>query len=116
MAKVVGVKRPIKTKKVAVTNKGETVREIEIPISDNREIQDGVSPRGKLGSKAVEGKAIVGLSKGVTLNMGDFQSARIDVFIQRTVTDDEQVLRDTLLEIDEVLQDEIERQSSLLEE
>ena len=103
------------TKKVSITNKGVKVREVEIPISDNREIQDGVSPKSKLGNGAHEGLAVVGFSKGVTLNMDNYESARIDVFIQRTVVDDDEVIRDTILEIDEILQDEIERQSALLD-
>ena len=116
------VKKPIKkktpTKKVAIT-KGkdkEVVREVEMSVSENREVQDGANPKSKLGGGAHPGHAVVGLSKGVTLNMGDFQSARIDVFIQRTVVDDDDTIRDTLVEIDEILQDEIERQSALLDD
>lgn len=100
-------------KRITVGNKSES-KEVEIPVTDNKEIQDGVQPRSKLGNSPHEGLAVVGSSLGVTLNMGDYQSARIDVFVQRTVKDDDEVILDTFQEIQEMLQDEIERQSSLI--
>lgn len=109
------IKKPIKTKKVAVTNaQKEVVKEVEMPISDNPEIQDGVTPRSKLGGTTPEKKATIGLSLGCTLNMGDYQSARIDVFIQRNVDDTDEAIKDGLDEISNLLHDELERQSAIL--
>ena len=105
-------KRPIK--KVPITKSGSTVREVEMEVSNNPEIQDGVSPRSKTASKVPEGFATVGLSLGCTLNMGDFQSARIDVFIQRTVPDTDEHIKDGIEEISEMLHSELERQSAIL--
>lgn len=103
-----------KIKKIAVNKGGKLDREVDIPLSDNPEIQDGVNPRSKLGKATPEGQATVGLSVGATLNMGDFQSARIDVFIQRSVPDNEEAIKDGLDEISELLHSEIERQSAIL--
>lgn len=103
-------KKPIK--KVAVTKPGEDAREVEMEV--NPSVQDGVSPRSKLGGKTEPGKATIGLSIGATLNMGDYQSARIDVFIQRNVDDTEEAIKDGLDEISVLLHSEIERQSAIL--
>lgn len=101
------------TKKVAVVKGRETSREVEMEV-ENVNVQDGVNPRSKLGTQAQVGKAVIGLSLGATLNMGDYQSARIDVFIQRTVEDDEDIIRDEMERISETLHDELARQSALL--
>lgn len=107
------IKKP-RTKKIDVKKSGETVREVEVPVSDNPELQDGVQPRSKVGTVAPPGTATVGLSLGCTLNMGDFQSARIDVFIQRNVADNEETIKDTMEEISDLLHGELERQSAIL--
>ena len=112
---VIKKKKPLAKKKAITVGNRESSRDVEIPVTDNKEIQDGNSPRSKLGGGAHPGLAVVGIGKGITLNMGDYQSARIDVFIQRTVEDDNEVIQATILEIDELLQEEIERQSELLE-
>lgn len=114
-------KTPIKkvrpTKKVPVTkDKGQTVvREVEMEVAENREIQDGVMSNSKLGGTAQRGKATVGLSLGMTLNMGDYQSARVDVFIQREVEDTDGTIDEGLHDISDKLHEELERQASLLD-
>ena len=105
-------KRP--TKKLAVSKSGAISREVEVEVNPN--VQDGVSPRSKLGGATPEGYATVGLSLGCTLNMGDYQSARIDVFIQRNVPDTEEHIKDGIEEISEMLHSELERQSAILME
>lgn len=113
--KKISKKPTVATKKVAVTKGKEKVREIEIPISDNKEIQDGVPPKSKL-TNAPKGYASISLNIGCTLNMGDFQSARIDVFIQRNVVDTEETIKDGMNDISDILHDELARQSDLLGE
>ena len=99
------------TKKVEVKN-GEPK---EIPISDIAEIQDGVMPTNvKYKEKPPLGYATIGLALGCTLNVGDYQSARVDVFIQRNVKDDDDVIRDEYKKISEMLQVELERQAALI--
>lgn len=36
-----------------------------------------------------EGDVIIGLSRGLTINLGDFESARIDAFVQAKTTEEE---------------------------
>lgn len=104
-----------KTKKVAITSGKKVVREEEIPVSDVAELQDGIQPTNtKLKDKPPVGYATVGMALGATINVGDYQSARIDVFIQRNVVDDDAVIQDAYNDISEVLQNEIQRQSAIL--
>jgi len=106
---------PKKTKKVEVTKFGDKMGDKEIPISDNPEIQDGV-PSSNLKNNPPKGYATIGLSKGITLNMGDYQSARIDVFIQRNVPDTDEAIKAGLDDINEKLTEEIVRQSEELDD
>lgn len=99
------------TKKVEVKNG----KPKEIPISDIKEIQDGVMPTNvKYKENPPLGYATIGLALGCTLNVGDYQSARIDVFIQRNVKDDDEIIRDEYQHMSEMLQIELERQSAIL--
>jgi hypothetical protein len=105
-----------KAKKVSVT-KGkdkEVTKEVNIPTTDVAEIQDGVQPKKRPVEQTPEGYATIAYGLGATINMGDFQSARIDVFIQRNVKDDDAVIQDEFKNISELLQTEIERQSAIL--
>lgn len=113
------VKKPVKknvpTKKVAITKGKEKVREVEMPVSDIPELQDGIMPtNSKVKDKPPVGYATIGASLGATINVGDYQSARIDVFIQRNVVDNDSVIRDEYTKITDMLQKEIERQSAIL--
>jgi hypothetical protein len=106
------------TKKVAVTKGKEktVVKEVEMPVNDVRELQDGIMPtNSKVKDKPPVGYATVGLNLGATLNMGDFQSARIDVFVQRNVVDTDEAIKDEFANLSELLQAEIQRQSALLD-
>lgn len=103
-----------KTKKVEVKSQGSKAREIEIPVSDNTEIQDGVQPKGNMNFNQSSDVAIVGLSLGATINMGDFQSARVDVFIQRPVANNDEAILQAQENIAEILHDELQRQSELI--
>ena len=59
-----------------------------------------------------EGKAIVGLSKGLTINLQNYESARINCWISKVTNDDEVSIMDTLVQIsgmiDEQLQFEVD--------
>lgn len=52
-----------------------------------------------------EGTSVVGLSKGATINLGDYESARIDCWISTVVPDSEvsEAISDISQEIDEIL-------------
>lgn len=106
-----------KSKKVAITSGKTTTGEVSVDIADNRELQDGIQPTNvKLKDKPPQGYVTIGNAVGVTLNMGDYQSARIDVFIQRNVPDNNTSIKEGFEEINELLMDEVQRQSSLLDE
>lgn len=108
-------KMSTKTRKVEVTNpQKEVIKEVEVPIK-NAEVKDGVFPSHLGTSKSViNGYATVGLSNGVTLNVGNYESARIDCFIQRTVEDTPENIKDTFGEMHKLIQEEIEHQASYL--
>lgn len=114
------MKKITKAKKKALQPLTKTVevkngKPKEIPISDIAEIQDGVMPTNvKYKESPPLGYATIGLALGCTLNVGDYQSARIDVFIQRNVKDDDEVIRDEYQHMSEMLQIELERQSAFL--
>lgn len=54
------------------------------------------------------GQTTVGLSKGLTINLGNYESARINCWISRTVKDDEKVVMDTLADISQLIDEQIE--------
>jgi hypothetical protein len=72
--------------------------------------------RNNVASTIKKGQTRVGLSKGCTLNMGNYQSAKIDCWIERVVEDDEVVVMDTLADISRILDEHIEYESSNLVE
>jgi hypothetical protein len=103
-------KAVVKTKKVNSKHVDK-----EIPVSEERDVQDGIMHTNtKVKEKPPEGYATVGLALGATLNVGDYQSARIDVFIQRNVKDEDEVIETEYIKMGETLQKEIERQSAIL--
>lgn len=55
-----------------------------------------------------EGKAIVGLSKGVTVNLGNYESARINCWISRVSNDEETAIMDNLVQISDMLDEQIQ--------
>lgn len=112
MPKPVRVKRSPK-KAVPIKQNREEVREVDVTTNPN--IEDGVSPRSKLGKATPQGKALIGLSLGVTMNMGDFESARVDVFIQRNVDDDDDSIKEGLAELSELIHEEIQNQALQLQ-
>lgn len=107
------LKKAKKTKNLEVTSGKKIVKEKEIPIN-KKGAQDGVLPHSKVSKTVPEGFATVGLQIGATINMGDFQSARIDVFMQRNVPDTHDEILEGYEEISEILHEELARQSSLL--
>lgn len=63
----------------------------------------------------IEGQCRIGLSKGATINIGNFQFARFDAWIERVVTDDLEVIEANLEEMSDLLEAELERQQEELE-
>lgn len=63
-----------------------------------------------------EGKAIVGLSKGLTINLQNYESARINCWISRVSDDDEVSVMDTLVQISEMLDEQLQYEVDEIEE
>lgn len=63
-----------------------------------------------------EGKAIVGLSKGLTINLGGYESARINCWISKISNDDETSIMDSLVQISEMLDEQLQFEIDELEE
>lgn len=106
------VKKP--TAKVPV-KKGATVKK-EVPVTVN-------DPEVKSGEMSTfshktppQGYVTVGLSKGVTINMGNYQTARVDCFIIRNVPDSDEHIESCFTDINEKLTAEIESVTEQLEE
>jgi hypothetical protein len=59
------------------------------------------------------GMTTVGLSKGLTLNLGSYQSARINCWISKTIgSDDEKSIMDALADISQLIDEQIEFESN----
>lgn len=63
-----------------------------------------------------EGRAMAGLSKGMTINLGNYESARINCWITRTCKDDDKAIMDNLAEISNMLDEQIQFEVEELEE
>lgn len=59
-------------------------------------------------SSIPQGKTLVGLAKGTTLNMGNYQSARIDCWIVRVADDNEKSVMDALSDMSALIDEHIE--------
>lgn len=110
--------KPKRTTEVK-SNTGVIVREVDTSGGDP-EIQDGDmrTTRNTTMSTvpANTGFCTVGLQLGATINMGDYNSARIDAFITRNVPDNDKSISQAIDQIGKKLQTEVSRQADLLSE
>ena len=70
----------------------------------------------KASSTVVKGEVRVGLSKGATISMGNYQSARIDVWLERIVEDNEHSINKALMEISDLLDEAVAEEQGRLGE
>lgn len=104
-------KRPIlkpKTKKVKIGN-----REVEVPV--NEQIQDKSHEKLKI-DEINEGKAVISVSLGITVNMGDYESARLDLSLKKVVDDEDDEISQNFQAIYQMLEDEIVAQQEQISE
>ncbi|AEZ50514.1 hypothetical protein F400_gp067 [Bacillus phage BCD7] len=97
------------TKKVDIKEAGKTVNQVEIPGA-KPPLMDGIIPNST-GKVPPAGFATIASGLGVTLNMDNYQSARLDVYIMRNVPDDEKVIQDEYEKMHKLVNAEIEAQS-----
>lgn len=104
---------------IDVKSRGETVRKVNIPASKDKEVQNGdiLNAQKPSNSRTVppDGHVTIGLSLGATLNVGDYQSARVDVFMIRNVPDTPEDIDQNYSEMGKRLTDEMVRQSALVQ-
>lgn len=55
-----------------------------------------------------EGKALVGLSKGVTVNLGNYESARINCWITKLSNENDNDIMNTFVELSNMLDEQIQ--------
>lgn len=60
--------------------------------------------------------ATVGLSKGMTINLGNYESARISCWISKPTKTDDKSIMDTMAEISTLLDEQLEFEISELED
>jgi hypothetical protein len=109
-------------KKSKVTPKDHTDDGVKVSVEETKKNKAGVRET-KIKKGAVvedaeldsnpatqlpEGKAIVGLSKGLTINLGNYESARINCWISRTAKDDETEIMNNMAEISTMLDEQLE--------
>lgn len=63
-----------------------------------------------------EGKSIVGLSKGLTINLQNYESARVNCWISKVTNDDEISVMDTLVQISEMIDEQLQFEVDEIEE
>lgn len=60
--------------------------------------------------------ATVGLSKGITINLGNYESARISCWISKPCKNEDRVIMDTMAEVSSLLDEQLEFEVNELEE
>lgn len=114
-------KAPTKPKRTTevTSNRGVVVREVDTSGGDP-EIQDGHMRTSRTSTMSTvpadTGFCTVGLQLGATINMGEYNSARIDAFITRNVPDNDRSISQAIEQIGKKLQTEVSRQADLLSE
>jgi hypothetical protein len=110
--------KPTGGHKVDVKRSGETVRQVDIPPAEDRELMNGdmLNASKPTSSRTVppDGYVTLGLSLGATLNVGDYQSARVDVFMLRNVRDDSAYIDASYTEMGQRLNAEVQRQAQII--
>lgn len=100
-------------KPVAKNNKPNIVGKMIGNVNVGEASEDKTSPKP---STIVSGQRRVGMSKGVTLNLGNYQSARIDAWMEKVVVDDEHSINEAIISISEEIDAVLEMEQNKLEE
>lgn|SRR3712207_2419047 len=86
-------------------------------VLKDEEYQSDQTNRNNPVNMLKSGQAIVGLTKGCKINMGNYQSAKIDVWISRVCKDEDKAIMDNLADISIMLDEQLEfEQSKLMED
>lgn len=85
-----------------------------VPVEEKGVEQADDQSNGVLGIPV--GKTSVGLNKGYTINLGNYESAKISCWITRICDDNDVSVMDTLGEISQLIDEQIEFEISELKE
>jgi hypothetical protein len=111
-----GAKKPM-PKKQGVKPKDHSNEgvNVSVEVTNNLEkttkVKKGVmneEPENNPTSSIRAGQAIVGLSKGYSINLGNYESAKVSCWISRVSNDDETAIMDNLAEISGLLDEQLE--------
>lgn len=86
----------------------------KVPMTEKGAEQDTDDTPNSLGLQV--GKTSVGISKGYTINLGNYESARISCWMTRICDDNEVEIMDTLGEISQLIDEQIEFETAELKE
>lgn len=108
-------------KKVKVKAKDNTDKDVKVSVEvDKRDINGGKTTENIKGvlvdnveelnpnESIPENKVVVGQSKGYTINLGGYESARINCWISKHTQDDEVSIMNTMAEISQLLDEQLE--------
>lgn len=96
-------------------NKKVPVKKSKEPVENEvvvKGISDHVVKQGSRNNTLVAGEVRVGISKGATLNLGNYQSARIDFWMERVVNDNEHDITKAYAEMGEELDTLLEEEAN----
>lgn len=77
-------------------------------------VSDHVTKQGDRNNTLTAGERRVGMSKGVTLNMGNYQSARYDVWMERVIPDTDRDYAKAVIEMEAVLDEAVKEEAKKL--
>lgn len=108
-------------KKVKVKAKDNTDKDVKVSVEvDKHDINGGKTTENIKGvlidnveelnpnESIPENKVVVGQSKGYTVNLGNYESARINCWISKHTNDDEVSIMNTMAEISQLLDEQLE--------
>jgi hypothetical protein len=82
-----------------------------------KQAPDSLDINGTRGGSTIQmGQCRIGIAKGATINVGNFQSARNDVWMEKVTEDNEHDINSAVVEIAELLDEILQEESDKLGE
>ena len=108
-------------KKVNVKAKDNSDKDVKVSVEVDKREADGTKTTENVKGVVVDNvedldpiseipdnTVVVGQSKGYTINLGNYESARINCWISKKTQDDEVSIMDTMAEISQLLDEQLE--------
>lgn len=87
---------------------------VEAKDTSVKGVADHVLKQGDRNNTLCKGEVRVGMSKGATLNMGNYQSARIDFWMERVVEDSSHAINQAYSDMGDELDSLIDQETEAL--